>query len=152
GREILQRTVEAAGLGKDGDRGRTRAGVVSDTAADIFFGDRLQQPGRGRSQLDLGDEVEARARKFRRGRQIRDARAQFALGKCGLCRERTRAAAERHAGKEIARVVHAAPNAASASSVLRAAPLSMAWPAMRTPSRGSLTRPTISSASAVPSS
>ena len=61
-RQILERAVEAAGLGEDRDGRGAGARIRRDARADVFFGRGLEQAHRRRTQLDLGDEIEGAER------------------------------------------------------------------------------------------
>ena len=104
---------------------------MRDARADVFFGRRLEQTHGRRTQFHFGDEVEAAERRAaaRRGRSAMRARSSRS-GKLSPARprERARLDAAMRSRKSPAHSCRAprAERAASASSVLRAAPLSMA--------------------------
>ena len=108
--------------------------------------------GRGRAQFHLGDQIEApRCEPKRRRLDGERTLHQLLLGAGGPGHTHPLEAGGGHLSQEAC--AHGRrPIAASARNTPAAAPLSMAWAARSTPSRGPPARPAISRASAAPSS
>ena len=102
---------------------------MRDARAHVLFACLLEQTHRGRAQFHFGDEVEAAELQRGRGRQVRDARAQLALGKLRLRGRRARAARCRHALRGNRRSQSRAPRRTPPAHRASCARRRCRWPA-----------------------